>query len=216
MVAGLDPQRNQRSGNLVHILPELGIGSGIVQGSVLEAVLIRITLCHLIQNLREGQINDIVLLPGEGAGFAAVVVNRTAALFGGSQPLHEADEMGQNNILRGNILIPIHAEESVVVQGLQGIHKVFHRKIAISQEYILAALTVSDTDIADVGAEGLNSGIGILLAPEIGFPDIPAHAQCGAAKQIDDIQRTLRMGKIPHGFQQNGYSQPLSTADGGG
>ena len=121
--------------------------------------------------------------------------------------------MRQNNILGGYLLIPVHADKPVVVQGFQGIHKVSHRKLAIPQKHILTALTVADTDIADISAQGLDGGIRILFAPEIGFPDIPAHTQCGAAKQIDDIQRTLCMGKVSHGFQQDGNTQPLSAAD---
>ena len=123
----LNTQRNQRRRHPVHIIPELGIGTGVVQRGVLESILVGVTLGHFVQHLRESQVDGVEFLPGVGTGMGPVVIDRLASALFGRKPFHIADKMGQDDIFGGNLGIPVHADKAVIVQRAQRIHEIQHR-----------------------------------------------------------------------------------------
>ena len=69
----------ERAGERVHVVAELAVGAGVVQRGVLERVLVGELLDHPVEHLREGQVDELVLLPDVLAGAGVVEVERAAA-----------------------------------------------------------------------------------------------------------------------------------------
>ena len=46
MVAGFHPHGDEGPGKLIYVIPELGIGPGVVQGGIAESILIRELVDH--------------------------------------------------------------------------------------------------------------------------------------------------------------------------
>ncbi len=74
MISLFDAQRNQGSGKGVHLIPEFGIGAGIIQGGIFEGDLVGEFIHHAIQKLGEGQVNQLFFRPNIIAGFADIVL----------------------------------------------------------------------------------------------------------------------------------------------
>ena len=57
VVAGAHAHSDQGPGKGVHIVPELGVCTGVIQSGVPESVLIRKLLHHAVKHLRKSQID---------------------------------------------------------------------------------------------------------------------------------------------------------------
>ena len=90
LAAGAHAQAHQRPGELVHVVPELAVGAGVVQGRELHGQLVRVVLHHRIQHLGEGLFDQGLLLPGIGARVAVVPVEVLAAQAGALEAGHAA------------------------------------------------------------------------------------------------------------------------------
>ena len=76
VVALLDAHRDQRAGEGIDVVTELLIGARIVELRVAEARLVRELLDHLVEHVREGQVDQRLLRPDVFAGAGAVLLQR--------------------------------------------------------------------------------------------------------------------------------------------
>ena len=173
--ACLDPHGDEGAGEGVHVVAELGIGAGVVQGGVLEGVLVGELLHHAIQHLGEGQVNELILFPHVLTRMGAVEVQGTALLGGIVELLHEAHELGENDLhvvqLLAPLRIPDQGDVAVVVDRTQSQHDIRNGELTLTRQAELQALLgahgVAEVDVADVGAQILDDGLGSLATAEM-------------------------------------------------
>ena len=220
LVPGLHPQGDQGPGKLVHVVPELGIGPGIVQRGVFEGVLVGELLHHFVQHLGEGIVDDDVLLPDILPGAGGVIVEVALP----SLPLkagHVDGVVGEDHLRVVQALhpggVPQEGDEAVIVDAAQGIHQILHRHFALADQLGGPdGRAVGEAHMADVGpqvGDGLLRG---LLLHEAGAVGIPAGGQVVASEVVEHLHQFFRIGHRPLALQQEGDIRFFCHSDKGG
>ena len=191
LVAGLDPQGDEGPGELVHVVPELGVGAGIIQCGILEGVLVRELLHHLVQHLGEGAVDDDVLLPHILAGAGGVVVEVAFPAL----PLeagHVDGVVGEDHLRVIQALhpggVPQQGDESVIVDAAEGVHQVPHGQRALADKLWGAQVrAVGEAHVADIGAQIGDGLLWGLLLHQAGAVGAPAGGQVVAGEVVQHL-----------------------------
>ena len=71
MAALFNSERQKRAAALVNIVPELRVGSGIIERCIFKGILVGKFFNHFVKNLGKGFFNEQILFPNEfsRAGF---------------------------------------------------------------------------------------------------------------------------------------------------
>ena len=213
VVAGLHTHGDECGGNTVHIASEFLVGPRVIEGRVFEGILVGIKLNHLVQDISERSIDHFILLPWESSGMRAVLVQSRALRPLSGNPREEVREVRENDIGIRNILVPVHREESFVVQRPESLQEIINRKSALSHQDIPSVEPVADSHIADVGTQGLDGGLGALVAIEEGLTDVPGSTDRCRCKSVDDLKQILGFRKRTDGLEQNAHILFLSPLD---
>ena len=211
---GFDAQRHQGTGEVVHILPEFLIGAGVVEGGVLEGVLVGEFLHHPVEDLGEGQVDQLVLLPDVLAGAVVVEVEGLLLASGVVEAVHVVDEVGEDDLPVLEILhplgLPLEGDEAVVVDGAEGPHHVGHGQGALADQVVgLGVVGVPQVDVADVGAQVLDCRVSALALVAVGVVDVPEGGELVAGEVIHQGAEPGRVGVDAAGLEEDGHVQPL-------
>ena len=122
--------------------------------------------------------------------------------------------MGQNYVRITDLVIPVHCEETLVVERSQGPEEVVDRKFAFAEKDVHAVLAVAYAHMADVGAEGLDGGLCGLPALEISGPDVPGGSDGGRGEGVDYLEQVPGPGKRTRGLEEDSYVLELCASDG--
>ena len=217
LVPLLHPQGDQGPGELVHVVPELGIGASIVQGGELEGVLIREFLHHPVQHLGEGLVDDQLLLPGELARVGRVLIEGGPGTVGVVESGHEVDIMRKNDLqivdLRHPGGVPLQGEEAVVVDAAQGVHHDAQGHIPLAHQpglhHPVHHDAVPHMDVAHISAQVLDGLVRRLAAHPVGVLEIPQHRQVVAGEIIQHVPQPAGVGKDAHGLDEHGDARLL-------
>ena len=208
LVAGLHPQGDEGPGKLVHVVPELGVGPGIVQGGVLKGVLVRELLHHPVQHLGEGAVDDDVLLPHVLARSGGVVVEAAFPPL----PLeagHIDGVVGENHFRIVQALhpggVPEQGNKAVVVDAAQGVHQLPHGHGALARQLRrTGGRAVGKAHMADVGPQVGDGLLRSLPLHQAGAVGVPAGRQVVAGKVVQYLHQLFRIGHGPRTLQQEG------------
>ena len=208
LVAALDPQGDQRPRKLVHIVPELGIGPGVVQRGILEGVLIRELLYHPVQHLGEGAVDDDVLLPHILARPGGVIVQ--AALP--SLPLkagHVDGVVGQDHLRviqpRHPGGVPEQGHEPVIVDASQRVHQLPQGQRPLAYQLRASQLrAVGEPHVAHISPQVGDGLFRRFLLHQAGAVRVPAGRQMVAGEIVQHIHQFFRVSHRAAALQQQG------------
>ncbi len=220
LVAAFDPQCDEGPGKLVHIVPELGVGPGIVQSGVLERVLIRKLLRHFVQHLRESAVNNDVLfphIPSRSGGVVVEVALPALPLEAG----HIDGVVGQNHLRVVQSLhpcgVPDQGDEAVIVDAAQGVHQLPHGQRALAHQLRGTQVrAVGKAHMADVGPQVGDGLLGGLLLHQTGAVGVPAGGKMVAGEVIQHLHQFFRVGHGAGTLQQKGDVVFFRQGNGGG
>ena len=226
--ACLNAHGNESAGEGVHVIAELGIGAGVVQGGVLEGVLVGELLHHAIQHLGEGEVNELILFPDVLTRVSTVEVQGAALLGGIVELLHEAHELGKDDLHIVQLLapagIPDQRDVAVVVDGAESQHDLGDGKLTLARQAELQAVLdpagVAEVDVTDVSAQVLDDLLGGLTASEVGGRQLPQCAEAVAGEAIQEIAEGHRLAEQTRGLHEETHPACLGlgkdTGDQGG
>ena len=127
---GPDPQGHEGSRELLDVVPELGIGAGVVEGREFDGQLVRELFDHSVEDFREGLVDEFFLLPDIVAGVSLVPLQVFFIVAGRPEAAHAALEVGQDDLDVVDAFdpcgIPLKGNEAVIVDGAQGVHQVLN------------------------------------------------------------------------------------------
>ena len=154
MVPLLHPHGDEGPGKLVHVVPELRIGAGVIQLGVLKAELVGELLDHTVQHIGEGGVDKGLLGPDVLAGLAQVVLEAMVAAALGQVLGHEIGKVREHDARVaqvGHILFdPLQGNKALVIDGAQGAHHGVHGQVTLAHEAI-GNLAILHNGVLDVG-----------------------------------------------------------------
>ena len=160
MVALPYAQRDERAREGIHIVPELGVGTGVIERGIAERVLIREFIRHAVEHLREGEVDEGILFPDVFACLC-LVIKQTAPRGGFLQILvHIVGKVREHHACvlqaRRPALDPFQGYVTVIIDGAQRPHHLLDRKVALAHHTVarFAALHdgILDMHVLDVCA----------------------------------------------------------------
>ena len=210
LAAGLDAHGNQGPGEGVHIITELLIGSGVIQGGVFEGILVGEFLHHAIQNLREGQVDQFVLFPDVLAGAVMVEVEGLLFASGAVEAVHVVDEVGEDDLHLLNVFqplrLPLQGDEAVIVDRGQGAHKIVNGHGAFADQVVGAGVVgIPQMHMADIGAQIFDGGVAAFAEVPVGMVHVPQDAQLVAGALVQKAAQTGGVGIDAAGLDQQGH-----------
>ena len=222
--AGLDTHGNERAGKGVHVVAELGVSAGVVQGGVLEGVLVGEFLHHAVQHLGEGQVNELILFPYVLTRVGAVEVEGTALLGWVVELLHEAGELGENDLHVVQLLapdgIPDQRNVPVVVDRAESQHDLGNGKLPLAGQAEFQAIVgssgVAEVDVTDVSTQILDDLLGGLATAEVGGRQLPQGSQAIAGKAIQQIAEHRGLAEQTRGLHQEAHPLRLCFGQNAG
>ena len=221
MAAGFYAKGDQRTGKVVHVLAELSIGAGIVEGGVFDGQLVGEFRDHAVKHAGEGHVDELILLPHIAAVMAQGVVEGVAHVPAGIFKLiHVGDEMGEDDLavvdLFGPFQLPHGGDIAVVIDGRQSVHQVSNGQRALADGAVFAVrIGIAQMHMADVGAEvldGLGSGF---LALTHGVVHIPDDADLVTGKMVHELGKAGGIGIDAGGLDEHGHALFLGNGQQG-
>ena len=214
MVAGLHAHGDEAAGKLVHVVPELAVGAGIVEGGVAEGVLVGELLHHAVQHLGEGQVNQVVLGPDILAGFAVVVLQAMAHMVAAHELLHVIGEMREHDTcalqIRRGVLDPFQADVSLVIHRTQGANHGVDGQVALAHNLVLHLAVfhhgILDVDVLDIHAQVLHSGFRLFPGKAVRMMHVPQRAHAVALRPHQQFPQTGGVGIHAVGFHQQNHA----------
>ena len=175
-------------------------------------------LDHLVEHLREGQVDELVFLPHVLAGAVVVEVERAALAAGVLELLHVIDVVGEDDLHVGEVAHPLghpfQRNEAVVVDGGQRAHHLVDGKGAFAHQVEgTVVVGVAHVHVLDVGAQVLDGGRGAFAAHAVDVMDIPQGAQVVAGVAVHDAGQTRGAGEDAAGFDQQHHAVLLGVGD---
>ncbi len=205
---GPDAHRDERSREVVHVVPELLVGAGVVQRRIFECVLVGELLDDAVQDLREGQVDQLILLPDVFAG--AVVVEVAGALLpaGVLVPVHVVHKIGENDLQILQILhpaaLPLEGDVAVVVDAAERAHDVVDRHVALTDQVVgVPVVRVAHVYVAHVGAEVADRVGGLLVLVPVRMVHVPEDRQLVAGVAVHQAPEARRVGVDAGGLDQD-------------
>ena len=200
---------DQGPGKAVHIVAELGVGSGVIQGRVLEGILVREFLRHAVQDLAEGFIDELVLLPDIAAGAVMVEIKGFLLALGVVETVHIVDEMGEDDFTVGEIFhplrFPFQGDETAVIDGGEGVHHAGDREGAFTDEVIGPIVVgIAEMDMLHIAAEVADGGIRGFIEIPVGMVNIPEGGQLVAGVIVHEGAEAGGIRKNAGGFDEQG------------
>ena len=204
----LDAERNECSGKAIYVLAELRIGSGVIERRVFEAVLIGKLICHAVEHLGEGQIDQLILFPNV---LSRAVVVKVKALFHIPRRMemrHIVDKMRENDFVILKIVepfwLPLQRDKGIVIDRREGAHHVFDRHRSFADQLIFAVVVrVTHMNVRDVGAEILDRLVARLAVISVRVVNVPQCRKMVAGKAVKHCAKTAGVGVNSAGFDQN-------------
>ena len=218
------PQGDQRPGAFVHVVPELAVGAGVIQGGVFEGVLVGKLLHHAVQHVAKGAVDQRLLGPYEMAGVQLVAVQRLLLLLL-AVAAHEARKVGKDHRHVVQVVhpggVPFQGDKAVVVQGIQGFDQRIHGQIAFADELIgkpvvLIRQSILDVDVPDVRAQVGDGNLRAFPMEPIGKMKIPQRRQGVAGIAVQQVPQPGRIGIYAHGLDQQHHARLLCQGQGKG
>ena len=221
LVAGLDAQGHERTGEIVHVLAELLVRAGIVQRGVLEAVLVRELVRHAVEHLRECQVDELVLLPDIESRTVVVRVELGLLVTRAFETLHIVDEMREDDLPVGQVFhpfrLPLERDEAVVVDGREGVHDFPDGEITLADDSICAGLVaVTEMHVLDIGPK-VGDGVGRAFAEvAVRMMNVPKGRQLVAGEVVHQVAQQRGIGIYAAGLDQDGDAALLRHGDEAG
>ena len=209
LAAGPHAQGNQGAGELVHVVPKLAVGAGVVQRGEADGLLVGEVFHHRVQHLGEGLVDQGLLLPDVFAGVAVVPVQVLAVQPGALEAGHAAGEVGQQDLdvreAVDPVRVPLQGDEAVVVDRAQGVHQLAYGQAALAHQLghvdIALPAEVVDVHMAHIGPQVGDGGLGV-LAEDAGGVHVPQRRQPVVSKAVQQIAQPGGVGVDAGGFDQ--------------
>ena len=212
LAAGAHAHRDERPRERIHVVAELLVGARIVERRVLEAVLVGELLDHAVEHLREGQVDELVLLPHVLAG--AVVVGIEALLLAARLLVaaHVVGVVRQDDarIVRALLPLglPLERDEAVVVDRRQRLHHLGDGQRTLADDVVAAAVVgVAQVDVAHVRAEVGDRGVGILAMVAVRVVDLPERGEVVAREGVHEGAQAARIGVDARGADEDRHAR---------
>ena len=224
VVALFHPHVDEGPGELVHIVPELGVGAGVVQLGIAEGVLVGELLDHPVQHVGEGLVDEGLLGPHILACVALVVLEDAGALLllgqGGHVVVHEVGELGEHHAGVGELahpaLHPLQGDIPVVAGGEQLVQHLGDGQVALAHHAVLHLAVLHHAvlymDVLDVVPQVLHGLGGGLPGPAVGVVHIPQGGHRGHGHLVQQGPQPLGVGVDAVGLHQQG--DPEALGDG--
>ena len=156
LAASLHAHGDKRAGERVDVVSELLVGARVVERRVLKTVLIGEAFDHLVEHLREGQVDELVFLPHVLACAVVVEVERAALAAGVLEALHVVHEVREDDLHVGEVGhprgIPLQRHVAVVVDGGQRAHYLVDGQRSLADQVEAAVVVgIAHVHVLDVG-----------------------------------------------------------------
>ncbi len=207
MAARFYPQRDEHPAKLVHVVAELGVGAGVVEGGVFKGVLVGEFLHHAVEHLRESQVDEVVFLPHELAGVGGVVVQVVRCPRRAAELLHIGDEVGKDDLhilqARHPLGVPFQRDKSVVVDRAQRPHELIHGQAALADKAVHRPAVfphgrVFYVHVAHIGPQVLDGLLRLLAVVAVGVVQVPQRRQMVRGKPVEQVPQCRRIRKNAH------------------
>ena len=191
--------RDERAGEGVHVVTELLVGARVVEGRVAERVLVGERVHHRVEDLREREVDELVLLPQVHAGRIMVGDEGALVALRVVEALHVVDEVGEDDLRVGEVVhppgLPLERDETVVVDGRERAHEVLEGRGALPHQVVGAVVVrVAHVHVLDVGAQVLDGDAGLLLAVTVRVVHVPQRPEVIARILVEQRGQARRVG----------------------
>ena len=220
MVPLLHPHGDEGPGKLVHVIPELGVGAGVIQLGVLKAELVGELLDHAVQHIGEGGVDEGLLGP-DILACMAVIVLKLPFLHGegGEIVVHIVGKLGEHHAgvgeLLGPALHPFQGDVPVIADIHQGVQHLGDGQVALAHHAVLGPAVhhdaVLDVDILDEPAQVLHCLPGGFPGVAVGVVHIPQCRHGGHVHLIQQFPQALGIGVDAVGLHQQAHVESLGN-----
>ena len=217
MVALLDAHRDQRAREGIDVVAEFFVGAGVVELRVAEARLIRELLDHLVEDIREGEVDERLLRPDVFAGACAVLLQRGFCGTPVEVVAHIVCKAREHHAGIGKLarpaLDPLERHVAVVADAEQGVKHFLERQVAVAHQAVFehAVLhgAVLHMDVADVVAEVRNGFLGRFAHVAVRMVHIPQRGNALAVDGVEQLSEAFCIGVNTVRFDQQRDTETL-------
>ena len=177
VIARLHSKSYKGSCSSIYVPSELPVCPGVIQGGILEGILVRIEGDHGIQYVAKCSVYSLVLLPREGSCLTSIFIEGESAGVVSPLSIHKGDEVGQDNIRVSDFFVPLHTDKAFIVQRLQCSQELGHRKLSFPDKNASFSVAIPKPDKADICTQCLYRCFCAFRGGEEGLPCIPRRSQ---------------------------------------
>ena len=137
-------QRNECTGEVIHVVPEFTVGSGIVKRRIFESILIREFFHHPIEYLGEGLVDQLIFFPYILTRVRCIVVQGLFLAPGVLKAVHIIHEVRENDLPIIHLFqiagFPLQRDEAVIIDGRKSPHHISDRQRAFPDDLIASVI----------------------------------------------------------------------------